>query len=341
MENVEKVKRDNRAISDEFFERFKPGKDLHPFVKLVKEYENELEFCFRGNDNSVSIYYNSHQVFKIAADGSVEAGFRIARYCEDWQERLNKLEEAGFVGGEAGKKLPIRSNVNVPLVFNELRRLYEEIMSPMFIRFFSVQGKDGTVDYFDEKTCKPKRALEKISQQELYRKLKNTKSGYFLHDMEFHQPHSNIYEQRKDENNNEPDMLGVYFNDSGDPERLVLVEVKCTEQSVNDKKSGLDKHISCMENYAGCEEHIRARRREAFEIIKQYAELELRGLSKEFAASYDEKFYEKHFKDMPVEALIVLTDEAKECSPGVKKKYNEYDEVEVENLDAKLYSRVF
>ena len=42
MENVEKVKRDNRAISDEFFERFKPEGDLHPFVKLVKEYEDEL-----------------------------------------------------------------------------------------------------------------------------------------------------------------------------------------------------------------------------------------------------------------------------------------------------------
>ena len=41
MENVEKVKRDNRAISDEFFERFKPEGDLHPFVKLVKEYEDE------------------------------------------------------------------------------------------------------------------------------------------------------------------------------------------------------------------------------------------------------------------------------------------------------------
>ena len=79
MENVEKVKRDNRAISDEFFERFKPAKDLHPFVKLVKEYEDELELCFRGNEGSVRIYRNGHQAFKITKTGNIAVSLSIAR----------------------------------------------------------------------------------------------------------------------------------------------------------------------------------------------------------------------------------------------------------------------
>ena len=96
MENVEKVKRDNRAISDEFFERFKPEGDLHPFVKLVKEYEDELELCFRGNDGSVSIYRNGHQAFKITKTGNIAVSFSIARYCEDWENLLDKLAEFSF-----------------------------------------------------------------------------------------------------------------------------------------------------------------------------------------------------------------------------------------------------
>ena len=148
-------------------------------------------------------------------------------------------------------------------------------------------------------------------------------------------------EMKKDKNNNKPDMLGGYFNDFGVPERLVLVEVKCTKTSVNDKKSGLDKHISCMENYAGCEEHIRARRREAFEIIKQYAELELRGLSKEFAASYDEDFYKTHFENMPVESLIILTDEAVGCFDNTNRMYKLLEDkiLDATEYEYEIYSK--
>lgn len=334
MENVEKVKRDNRAISDEFFERFKPGKDLHPFVKLVKEYEDKLELCFRGNGNYVSIYYKNHQVFQIAADGSVEAGFRVARYCEDWLEILNKLEKFGFGVDKARaniyageKDYSVKRTAGVSLSLEALKKIYEDILKPMFMQYFSVQEKAGTVDYFkraagqEKKGRTPARKLEKRRQQEIYSKLKNTNSGYFLHDMEFKQPYSSREEQQKDKNNNVPDMLGVYFNDSGDPERLVLVEVKCTDKSAKNGTSNLDKHITCMENYARCEKHIRARRREAFEIIKQYAELELRGLSKEFAESYDEDFYKTHFENMAVESLIILTDEAVGCFDNTDKMY--------------------
>ena len=354
MENVEKVKRDNRAISDEFFERFKPEGDLHPFVKLVKEYEDELELCFRGNDGSVSIYRNGHQAFKITKTGNIAVSFSIARYCEDWENLLDKLAEFSFKVDIDNIKEKIRQGDTIyigragkPLSFEALKKLYDDIIIPMFTQYFSVQEKAEAIDYFKlaarkENTGRnPAKKLEKKRQQEIYSRLKNTKSGYFLHDMEFQQPHSNRMEMKKDKNNNKPDMLGGYFNDFGVPERLVLVEVKCTKTSVNDKKSGLAKHISCIENYAGCEEHIRARRREAFEIIKQYAELELRGLSKEFAASYDEDFYKTHFENMPVESLIILTDEAVGCFDNTNRMYKLLEDkiLDATEYEYEIYSK--
>lgn len=356
MENVEKVKRDNRAISDEFFERFKPGKDLHPFVKLVKEYEDELELCFRGNGNYVSIYYKNHQVFKITKTGNIAVSFSIARYCEDWEKLLDKLAEFSFKVDIDNIKEKIRKGDTIyigrgfagkPLSFEALKKLYDDIIILMLTQYFSVQEKAEAIDYFkravgqEKKGRTPARKLEKRRQQEIYSKLKNTNSGYFLHDMEFKQPYSSREEKRKDKNNNEPDMLGVYFNDSGDPERLVLVEVKCTDKSANNGTSNLDKHITCMENYARCEEHIRARRREAFEIIKQYAELELRGLSKEFAESYDEDFYKTHFENMPVESLVILTDEAVGCFDNTDKMYKLLEDkiLDAAEYEYEIYSK--
>ena len=355
MENVEKVKRDNRAISDEFFERFKPEGDLHPFVKLVKEYEDELELCFRGNGNYVSIYCKNHQVFKINKSGSVEAGVRVARYCKDWVEILDKLERFGFevdkaraniCGGEKSIP-PVKCTADVSLSLDVLKEIYEDVMQPMVTQYFSVQEKAEAIDYFkraagnENAGHSPANKLEKRRQQEIYSKLKNTNSGYFLHDMEFKQPYSSREEKQKDKNNNEPDMLGVYFNDSGAPERLVLVEVKCTDKSANNGTSNLDKHITCMENYARCEEHIRARRREAFEIIKQYAELELRGLSKEFAASYDEDFYKTHFENMPVGSLIILTDKAVGCFDNTDKMYKLLEDkiLDAAEYEYEIYSK--
>ena len=155
MENVEKVKRDNRAISDEFFERFKPEGDLHPFIKLVKEYEDELELCFRGNEGSVRIYRNGHQAFKITKTGNIAVSFSIARYCEDWENLLDKLAEFSFKVDVDNIKEKIRKGDTIyigragkPLSFEALKKLYDDIIIPMFTQYFSVQEKAEPIDYF-------------------------------------------------------------------------------------------------------------------------------------------------------------------------------------------------
>ena len=354
MGNKENVKRDNRAISDEFLGRFKPEGDLHPFIKLVKAHESDLELCFRGNGNNVNIYCKNHQVFKIEEPGNIEISFSIARYCKNWKILLGELNAFGFEADINNTELEISKGKTIyikrkctekPLLYDELEKIYRDIIEKMFNRYFSVQGEDDTIDYFKkvakkEYKCKPKKTLEKIRQQEIYSKLRNTCDSYFLYDLEYNQQHDSLKEANEDTYNNAPDMLGLYFNASGVPERLVLVEVKCTKTAVNDKKSGLDKHISCMENYVGCEEHIRARRQEAFEIIKQYAELELRGLSREFIAGYDKDFYKKHFENMRVETLIILTDEAQKCSDCVDETYHIVDDDALEKGVYTIYSKV-
>ena len=66
----EKKDVDCRALSSEFFNDFLQGEKDHVFIELVNKYHDELEICFRGNNQpseAVCIYYNNHLVYKIEA----------------------------------------------------------------------------------------------------------------------------------------------------------------------------------------------------------------------------------------------------------------------------------
>lgn len=59
---------DHRYLSDNALEKFLPGGSHRIFADLVKEYPNELCFCFRGNSgNAAIIYYKNHAAFHITA----------------------------------------------------------------------------------------------------------------------------------------------------------------------------------------------------------------------------------------------------------------------------------
>ena len=48
----------------DFIDDLRPNGELFAFTNKVKN-ENNLELCFRGNDNAANIYYNNQTVWKI------------------------------------------------------------------------------------------------------------------------------------------------------------------------------------------------------------------------------------------------------------------------------------
>lgn len=312
---------DSRALLERNYNRLLPGGELHPFVDLVKNH-NELELCFRGNGEpeKISIYCNNHQVLRISLTGLISVSFNHARYCENWMDYLKKLEEFGFVipdnplhkRDDIGELNRSSHNLKHYLSDAEVEKLYKEVIKPIFDRYFKVNGQKNTIDYFKKETgispyiVTPHVLTEKKRQQELYSAIVDIKGGYYFYDLEFAQKHKSKKDQEDDEANNKPDMQAIKFDKSGKPEKLVFVEVKCTEDAWDGGTSKLIEHVERMKAYRNQENNMQSRRKEACEILRQYAGLGLHNLKENM------KFDDKDFSNLELEILVVLTDEAKE-----------------------------
>lgn len=289
----------------DFVEEFLSGGKLYGFRKIIDKAKMDnflLELCFRGNSGNIAvIYYNNHQFFilgKSKGNFTLEIIFDHAKYTFGWEKVQNQLiNEFGFVKCKDGKmkceKVDLQSDEFIFKVY--------EIMKSIFTDYFD---ENKQKNYFSElvKGRKKPVYIEKIRQQELMSILNNSDTGYFVYDLEFQQPHKNKTEQEQDKNNNKPDMLAVKFNDRR-PEKIAFVEVKSTEKACNGK-SGFDKHRDCMINYIKQEEHLSVRREEAYEIISDYAKLQLRNLG------LDDVFDRSQFEKIEKEILFVFTDKA-------------------------------
>lgn len=304
----------NRALLGEELEAFlgnNTKKPLAPFVQLVKN-NPELELCFRGNSSNtprVCIYENNNIVFSVQTSGRIQVSFNHARYCKDWKKYFEKLKKYGFTGSEMKTNEKGQIDIgylyrsldkNKPLTYKEVETLYKDVLKPVFNDYFSAAGDCKVVDYFKHgEKVKPKGMTEKKRQQEIYSQFKYLSDGYFFYDLEFAQRHKDKEEQDNDKNNNKPDMQAIRFGLNGTPEKIVFVEVKCTKDAMNGK-SGLTEHLKKMKSYEKLEE----RRKEACDILNQYAQLELRGLTKQNIFNYND------FKNLKLEILLVFTDDA-------------------------------
>ena len=308
-------KDDSRALLESELSAFlgdNPRVPLNPFVQLVKDY-SELELCFRGNSESsprVSIYSNNHVIFSVYTTGKIVISFNHARYCKNWEKFFETLtKEYGFNGsknktndkgdidiGEMTRSL----KYNKPLTYPQVRALYEKVLRPMFEVYFGAEGKSGIVDYFKHGALvKVAGKTEKKRQQEIYSQFTSKANGYFFYDLEFAQRHENIEAQREDKSNNKPDMQAIRFDSNGKPEKIVFVEVKCTDDAMKGA-SGIAEHLKKMKVY----EKLEDRRKEACQIMNQYAKLGLRGLSD------NDKYDYEDFARLELEILLVFTDEA-------------------------------
>ena len=332
---------DNRALLEKELDAF-IGKDLkkplNPFVELVKN-KKELELCFRGNSNPrVTIYSQNHIIFTVLVSGRMEISFNHARYCENWKEyfdvlcktykfngKIDKTKSGDITVGTMSRSL----QNNDPLNYEQILSLYKDVIKPIFDRYFYVEGKEGIKDYFKHgKIVKVGGKTEKKRQQELYSKFKN-RYGYFFYDLEFAQRHRNLDEQRKDIDNNKPDMQAIKFDKKGKPERIVFVEVKCTKEAMTGG-SGISTHFDKMQK--NIKKDLEKRRKEACDILNQYAQLGLRGLTASDVFEYVD------FKDLKPEILLLFTDDAKkiwetdESYKDVKKKTSKIESDDSEIL---------
>lgn len=296
---------DNRAFNDEELKKLSSNGELYPFVKLVKEHE-ELQLCFRGNGNPkyISIYYDNRQVFKVNIQGRVEISYRTARYWEKCENKYITLckkyhfkPDIDFESFLKSDNLVLHKNIEKGDNYEEI---YKEVLSPMLNNYSENKDK---FDYFKKK-CEDKdvernhEEKEKKAQQNLYDHFKQKQNGYFFYDLEYHQKGS--------KSANEPDMLGVYFDENGKPLKIVFVEVKSTKTSISDPNpegSGLYGHLLKSKKYIIDEALMKNRKKEALDIMKNYATLELRGLKQ-----YDQ-FDENEFDMLEPQVLFLFTND--------------------------------
>lgn len=325
---------DHRYLSKQSLEKFYPP-EYHKFVELVQDHSGELAFCFRGNSRdqgTAVIYYKNHVAFAISAKGDVTFDFDHARYMKDWRTQKAALEQYGYIFRKyngpfhwTGKKYSIGTAAMAPeqaaaLTRTQLEQLYTDHIKVMINCYFSANQKKEC-DHFREEVTGEKRIAkalkEKIAQQELFLTWKSP-TGYFIYDMEFSQPQSELLEC-----GNQPDLLAVRFNRDGAPERLVMIEVKSRKSALKGN-SGVRPHVDGMEHYLDWLLPVRGR--DAYHILEQYGKL---GLPATLPAGCTEETFSK----LPKEALMIFTGQDTITALGKEKAGGE------ETLDAFLLDK--
>ena len=341
-------KRDSRAFDEKELAKLKDGGILQPFVNLVKE-DSDLQLCFRGNGNPkyISVYCNNRQAFKAYLSGTIEISYRTARYWVSCEKKYNEL--VGTYGfrrcvkdldrtGESfedflkHKTYTLKNKIN-RINENVIKELYKDIIKPMLLNYAENIDKN---DYFKRKlnngdVKKDHEDTEKKDQQNLFKSFNNVENGYFFYDLEFHQTEDEKKIVCEMDYRNEPDILGIYFEDKK-PKKLVFVEVKSEESSLYDKDgiigSGLLGHLYKTRDYFKKDLLIKNRKDEAYGIMKSYAALGLRGLTE------DNNFEVEDFDKMEPQALFLFTSDVKNIvdlsEDEVLKCFNDY-KIDVSN----------
>ena len=304
------TKTDNRSISKDFVEDFKSGNTLSKILEYVKNPDNELILCFRGNSGNIATIYKKNHVFcsiqklqKGVSQFKMSFNFNHARYSQNWESVLKELVTIGWETKHTFKDV-YETNIDIGVITKHFNTLDDSTLEKSFaiinnlIEDYFDQYKN--FDYYTGRTLKHKGInLEKQRQQELfetYNKPANG-NGYFIYDLEF--------VEQGNRKGNQPDFWAVKYVD-GIPKHLVLGEVK-SRASALEGNSGLAAHLQSMIDYAKSDA-IANRKKEALDILKGYATLNLYGLEEKDCATF-----EQIALGDTVEICVVLTDEVAEC----------------------------
>lgn len=181
--------------------------------------------------------------------------------------------------------------------------------------------------------------IEKRWQQRLFNHFKSVRTGsskIFVYDLEFSQKYPNDDIKKKLEAN-EPDMMAIQFDDNGNAEKLLLIEVKskyssCWSLKRNrttkelEHKSDLWSHVKGMKAYCDMTFFIHSRIVDAYQILLNYYDM---GLYSELDMKSIESVLNLTENDL--ERIILLTND---IYPG--KKNNSKSAIDfINNMDMK------
>lgn len=298
---------DSRAVKEDFVNDFLDKANLGKVLNYVKDEQKKLILCFRGNSGQiVTIYKKNHVFWEInkLSRGTfkyrLRFNFNHARYSRDWQDALKALLDLNW---EKVSNLNDENKINIGYLkydFNVIEDTFLEesykIINKLIDDYFDPNKK---FDFFSTRAKKNKSInLEKQRQQELYEKYNKPvcSDGYLIYDLEF--------VEKANRTGNQPDFWAIKYENRL-PEKLVIGEVKSKESALTGK-SGILEHLQAMVAYSSGESMV-DRREEAIEILRSYAVLGLKGLTKDDVAVLENKVLSND-----VEVLVVLTDEAAE-----------------------------
>ncbi len=275
--------KDSRAISPKLLKEFADEKGaLNVFLLFAQNHE-DLNICFRGNNNAIEIYYLNHLIWKIkpGRHGRYKVSFNFghAKKMNNKNEHLSYFEDNGFKMADDGKTIYFEKKYFTEKdITEELWKHFKEIMD----------------FYFNPLKGAPN--IEKRWQHKFFRDFHNEKNlfhGLYVYDLEYHQrlPHKDellkIFGKKTDEElfqmgvhsktmkktlasvTNEPDFMGIEFDEKLGEAFLVFGEIKSLYRTC-EGTSGIDQHLKNMKSYFNFDILIKKRKDEAEEILKQY-----------------------------------------------------------------------
>lgn len=298
---------DSRNISDKLMKAFiKEDGAFKSFWDFVKEHD-DLTVCFRGNSKpeSIIIYHFNHVVWELYITNqsqipkhTVKINFDHARYLENYEEYLKLFQNLHF-NCKIKKPTKKKNTATIGSFIcestnydkeNFVAKTYNWIVKEMMDSFFN---PNMNIDFFKktldmaqpDRSLYPKKTyVEKRWQQSLFKKFqRDNNQKLFIYDLEFSQkfPNRDIRNAFKDFVN-EPDMLGVRYNENGKIVSLVLIEVKSTKTACTGN-SGIETHLKKMRIYSGevfdgepnFPIFIQNRKKDMPKILKRYKELNI------------------------------------------------------------------
>ncbi len=278
---LEKMK-DSRAVSEKLLSAFVDEEGaLRAFLDFSKNKE-ELNICFRGNHNAIEIYYLNHVVWELStARGrmyKVKFNFGHAKDMNPIEEEkiLSLLRDKGFEFVDSKNIVCTKLFFSNEFVNEELWTLFKKLMD----------------NNFDPNNGAPK--VEKRWQHRFFKELHreaNLRNGLYVYDLEYQQkmPHKDeilsiipnitneefqhMIDLKKDERisscTNEPDFMGVEFDEFGKGKHIVFGEIKSLYDSCKGG-SGIEEHLKKMQGYLQMKELIQHRKDDAENILNQY-----------------------------------------------------------------------
>ena len=282
MKALEEMK-DSRAISPELLSAFvEENGALNAFLCFALAHE-ELNICFRGNNDAIEIYYLNHLVWKLTPGRKgyykVSFNFGHARGMLKEHDYFCDLKRYGFKLASDEKHICWEKECFTKKEINtEFWQCFKEIMDW----------------YFDPRKGTPN--IEKRWQHKFFRDFHKEEylfHGLYVYDLEYHQKlpgkkallkifgtktddelkkmrvHSSVMKEDLKPLMNEPDFLGVEFDEENGETYLVFGEIKSLYKSC-DKTSGIDSHLDKMKSYLNMDSLIKKRFADAEKILKQY-----------------------------------------------------------------------